>query len=86
MKGEFLWHSHEHEDEMFYVLSGKLDMEFRDRTMTIAENEFIIVPIGKEHRPVAKEEVSLMLFETVTTLNTGDAESNKLTRKELEKI
>ena len=86
MKGEFVWHSHEHEDEMFYVLSGNLDMEFRDKTVTIAENEFIIVPKGKEHRPVAKEEVSLMLFEPITTLNTGDAESNKLTRKELEKI
>ena len=86
LKGEFVWHSHEHEDEMFYVLNGVLQMEFRDKTVEVAENEFIIVPKGVEHRPVAKEEVSIMLFEPATTLNTGDAESNELTRNDLEKI
>lgn len=86
LKGDFVWHSHEHEDEMFYVLNGVLQMEFRDKTVEVAENEFIIVPKGVEHRPVAKEEVSIMLFEPATTLNTGDAESNELTRNNLEKI
>ena len=86
LKGDFVWHSHEHEDEMFYVLNGVLQMEFRDKTVEVAENEFIIVPKGVEHRPVAKEEVSIMLFEPATTLNTGDAESNELTRNDLEKI
>ncbi|MCP9768965.1 cupin domain-containing protein [Lacihabitans sp. LS3-19] len=86
LKGEFVWHSHENEDEMFYVLNGTLEMEFRDKTVSVNQNEFIIVPKGVEHRPVAKEEVSIMLFEPATTLNTGDAESNELTRNELEKI
>jgi mannose-6-phosphate isomerase-like protein (cupin superfamily) len=85
-QGEFVWHSHENEDEMFLVLRGCFNMEFRDKTVTIHENEFLIVPKGVEHRPVAAEEVSIMLFEPATTLNTGDAESNELTRFELEKI
>lgn len=84
-KGEFVWHKHDDEDEMFYVLKGRFSMQFRDKTIEIRENEFLIVPKGVEHRPVAAEEVSVMLFEPVTTLNTGDTESD-LTRKELQKI
>lgn len=84
-KGEFVWHQHDEEDEMFYVLSGKFNMEFRDKTVEIGEGEFIIVPRGVEHRPVAVNEVSVMLFEPATTLNTGNAEGD-LTRHQLEKI
>ena len=71
-KGPFVWHHHDHEDELFYVVKGSFDMEFRDKTITINEGEFIIVPRGVEHRPNAKEEVQIMLFEPATTLNTGN--------------
>lgn len=83
--GEFTWHKHDNEDELFYVVKGSFDMEYRDKTVTIRENEFIIVPRGVEHRPVAKEEVSVMLFEPATTLNTGNI-NNELTKMTLEKI
>ncbi len=72
-QGEFVWHHHEHEDEMFYVVRGAFDMEFRDRTVPLAEGEFLVVPRGVEHRPVAAEEVWVMLFEPAGTLNTGSA-------------
>src|SRR5215204_1538819 len=62
-KNEFVWHNHDLEDEMFLVIDGEFDMEFRDKTVTIKQGEFIIVPRGIEHRPVAKNEVSVMLFE-----------------------
>lgn len=84
-KGEFVWHKHEHEDELFYVVKGSFSMEYRDKTITINENEFLIVPKGVEHRPVAEEEVSVMLFEPAATLNTGDAISD-LTKHQLEII
>ena len=81
-KGEFVWHKHDDEDELFYVLKGSFKIEYRDRTVEINENEFIIVPRGIEHRPVAQEEVSVMLFEPRSTLNTGDAISDR-TKSEL---
>jgi mannose-6-phosphate isomerase-like protein (cupin superfamily) len=84
-QGPFVWHHHDHEDEMFYVVKGRFDMEFRDKTVTISEGEFIIVPRGVEHRPNAKEEAEVMLFEPATTLNTGNVE-NEITQRELEKI
>ncbi|MBN1988826.1 MAG: cupin domain-containing protein [Bacteroidales bacterium] len=84
-KGEFVWHKHDAEDELFYVLDGVLTIEFRDREVTLMPNELIVVPRGVEHRPVAKEEVSVMLFEPSATLNTGDAQGS-LTRNSLEKI
>lgn len=84
-KGEFVWHKHDNEDEMFYVLEGEFNMEFRDRTVKLRANEFLIVPKGVEHRPVAENEVSVMLFEPATTLNTGDTKSD-LTRETLEKL
>jgi mannose-6-phosphate isomerase-like protein (cupin superfamily) len=84
-KGPFVWHQHEHEDELFYVVKGSFDMEFRDKTVTINEGEFIIVPKGVEHRPHAKEEVQVMLFEPAGTLNTGNTE-NEFTKKNLEQI
>ena len=70
--GPFTWHHHDHEDEMFLVVKGAFDMEFRDRTVTIREGEFIVVPRGVEHRPNAQSEVEVLLFEPVTTLNTGN--------------
>jgi mannose-6-phosphate isomerase-like protein (cupin superfamily) len=84
-KGEFVWHKHDDEDEMFYVVEGEFDMELRDKTITIRENEFIIIPRGIEHRPVAQQEVSVILFEPATTLNTGD-QRNQMTKEVLERI
>ena len=84
-KGEFVWHKHDYEDEMFFVVKGNLKMELRDKTIVINENEFIIIPKGVEHKPVADEEVSIMLFEPATTLNTGD-KINELTKNILERI
>ena len=72
-RGEFVWHHHEHEDELFLVVRGSFRMEFRDRTETINEGEVIVVPRGVEHRPVADHEVCVMLFEPAGTLNTGSA-------------
>jgi len=84
-KGPFVWHHHENEDELFYVVKGSFDMEFRNKTVTINEGEFIIVPKGVEHRPHAKEEVQVMLFEPATTLNTGNVRNEK-TKSELEHL
>jgi len=85
LKGEFFFHQHEQEDEMFLIVKGTLKMEFRDRTEILKPGEFIIVPRGVEHKPVADEEVELLLFEPASTLNTGNIE-NERTRKHLEKI
>ena len=84
-RGEFVWHKHDHEDELFLVLNGEFNMEFRDKTITLREKDFLIVPKGTEHRPVALNEVSILLFEPMTTLNTGDTRGI-LTRDTLEKI
>ncbi len=85
LKGEFVWHSHEEEDEMFLVIKGSFNMELRDKTVTINEGEFFIVPRKVEHKPVAAEEVHILLFEPASTINTG-AVQNELTRTKLEKI
>lgn len=85
LKGTFVWHHHEQEDELFLVVKGTLKMEFRDRTELIGENEFIIVPRGVEHRPVADEEVHVLLFEPAGTLNTGNV-LNDLTRQDPEHL
>lgn len=85
LKGEFVWHKHDHEDELFFVIKGSFKMEFREKSIVVNENEFLIVPKGVEHRPVAVEEVSIMLFEPATTLNTGDAKS-ELTKTVLDWI
>ena len=84
-KGPFVWHHHDNEDEMFYVVKGRFDMEFTDRTVTVNEGEFIIVPKGVEHRPNAAEEAQVMLFEPSTTLNTGNVE-NERTLKQLQTL
>ncbi len=85
-KGEFVWHQHENEDEMFMVIKGSFKMELRDKTLDIDEGEFIIIPKGTEHRPVAEAEVHLMLFEPASTLNTGNSIESDLTRHELDEI
>jgi len=72
-QGEFVWHSHVAEDEMFLVVEGRFRMDFRDREQWLETGEFIIVPRGMEHRPVAPEEVSVLLFEPAGTVNTGTA-------------
>ncbi|MEP6793720.1 MAG: cupin domain-containing protein [Saprospiraceae bacterium] len=84
-KGEFVWHKHDDEDEMFYVLDGQFKMELRDQTILLKKNEFLIIPRGVEHRPVAENEVSVMLFEPASTLNTGDTRGD-MTRDHLERI
>ena len=84
-QGEFVWHHHEKEDELFYVVKGSFEMHLRDKIISINEGEFLIVPHGVEHKPVAKEEVEIMLFEPATILNTGNVE-NELTKKELDII
>lgn len=76
-KGPFDWHHHENEDELFYVVKGSFDMEFRDKIVTVNTGEFLIVPRMTEHRPNAKEEVEVMLFEPASTLNTGNIKSEK---------
>lgn len=85
LKGEFVWHKHDNEDEMFLVIEGVLKIEFRDKTIVINKNEFLIVPKGTEHKPIAENEVSVMLFEPASTLNTGNTE-NELTKHILETI
>ncbi len=70
-EGEFVWHKHDHEDELFLVVKGRFRMDFRNREVWLGEGEFLIVPRGVEHRPVANEEVHVLLFEPATTLNTG---------------
>jgi mannose-6-phosphate isomerase-like protein (cupin superfamily) len=84
-QGEFVWHKHENEDEMFFVVKGEFRMEFRDKVVKLNESEFLVVPRGVEHRPVSEKEVSVMLFEPNTTLNTGD-KINDMTKNNLEKI
>jgi mannose-6-phosphate isomerase-like protein (cupin superfamily) len=75
--GEFVWHKHDHEDELFLVVKGRFRMEFRDRHVRLEEGEFLIVPRGVEHRPVADEEAHVLLFEPATTLNTGDVRERR---------
>ena len=85
LKGEFLWHHHENEDEMFLVVRGRLTIRLRDRDVALEENEFLIVPKGVEHMPVAAEEAWVMLFEPKTTLNTGNV-VNERTVSNLQRV
>jgi mannose-6-phosphate isomerase-like protein (cupin superfamily) len=84
-QGEFVWHDHAAEDEMFLVVRGSFRMDFRDRSVTLKEGEFIIVPRGVEHRPVAEQEVEVMLFEPAEIKHTGEVES-ELTVHQYERI
>ncbi len=77
LDGEFVWHHHEEEDELFLVVKGRLLMKLRDRDVWVEEGEFIIIPRGVEHLPVAPEETHVLLFEPKTTLNTGNIRSER---------
>lgn len=79
-QGEFVWHKHDAADELFLVLHGAFDMQYRDRVVTVEEGELIIVPRGTEHCPRAEQEVHVLLFEPADTLNTGDTESERTVR------
>jgi len=84
-QGPFVWHHHDHEDELFLVVKGRFRMEYRDRQVWLEEGEFLIVPRGVEHRPVADEEAHVLLFEPAATLNTGNVR-NERTLERLERI
>jgi mannose-6-phosphate isomerase-like protein (cupin superfamily) len=77
LKGEFVWHQHENEDEMFFIVKGRLLLKFRDRDVWLEEGEFLVVPRGVEHLPIAEEEVHLLMFEPKGTLNTGNIQSER---------
>lgn len=81
LKGEFIWHHHEKEDELFLVVKGCFRMEFRDRHVRVEEGDFIVVPRGVEHRPVADEEAHILLFEPASTLNTGNVRNERTVAK-----
>jgi len=85
LQGEFLWHHHENEDELFLVVRGRLTMRLRDRTVEVNAGEFIIIPRGVEHLPVAEEETHVILLEPKSTLNTGNVR-NERTVAELERL
>ena len=85
LKGEFVWHHHEQEDELFLVVQGTLRMRLRDRAVSLLEGEFLIVTRGVEHLPIAEDEVHVLLFEPKSTLNTGNVR-NERTIAELERI
>jgi len=85
LNGEFIWHKHDKEDELFLVIKGTLFMELRNESIEINEGEFFIVPRGIEHKPVAKEEVHILLFEPASTVNTGEVH-NEMTKTILEKL
>jgi mannose-6-phosphate isomerase-like protein (cupin superfamily) len=76
-RGEFVWHKHENEDELFLVVKGELTVKLRDRELCVREGEFVVIPRGVEHCPVAKDEVHLVLIEPKTTLNTGDVRNER---------
>jgi mannose-6-phosphate isomerase-like protein (cupin superfamily) len=85
LKGEFVWHKHEGEDELFWVVKGRFRLELREKHVWLEEGEFMVVPRGVEHRPVADEEAWVVLFEPASTLNTGNVK-NERTLKQLEKL
>jgi mannose-6-phosphate isomerase-like protein (cupin superfamily) len=76
-QGEFVWHHHDHEDELFLVVQGRFRMDFRDRAVWVEEGEFLIVPRGVEHCPFAEEEAHVLLFEPASTLNTGNVQNER---------
>lgn len=84
-KGEFTWHKHDNEDELFYVVKGKLLIKLRDKDIYLQEGEFVIIPKGVEHLPIAEDEAHVMLIEPKSTINTGDIE-NEFTKNALDKI
>lgn len=85
LKGEFVWHHHEVEDELFLVIKGRLLIKFRDRDVCLEEGELVVIPAGAEHKPVAEKEAHVLFFEPQTTLNTGNVQDER-TVSELERI
>ena len=85
-QGEFIWHKHDNEDELFLVIEGSFKMELRDKSIQLNKGDFIIIPKGVEHKPSAENEVQIMLFEPATTLNTGENPVSDLTKKDLDWI
>jgi mannose-6-phosphate isomerase-like protein (cupin superfamily) len=81
LKGEFVWHHHEREDELFLVVKGRLLMKLRDKDLVIEPGEFVIIPHGVEHLPVAEEETYVLLFEPKSTLNTGNVRNDRTVAK-----
>ncbi len=87
VKGEFVWHKHDEDDELFLVLKGRLVIQLRDQDITLNEGELVVIPKGVEHRPVAEDEVHMMLIEPKTVVNTGDAtDERKIAPDELSHI
>ena len=86
LKGEFIWHQHDDEDEMFFIVKGRLLIKFRDRDVWLNEGEFLVVPRGVEHCPVAEEEAHLLMFEPIGTLNTGNVADSDRTKTDLERL
>lgn len=86
VQGEFPWHHHDHEDELFLVHRGRLRIELRDRAVELGPGEMLVVPRGVEHRPVAEREVEMLLFEPAGTLNTGNLAGHPMTRQELGRV
>ena len=85
LEGEFIWHDHAHEDELFYIIKGSLQIEFRERIVTLNEGEMLVIPKGVEHKPIAKEEVWVLLFEPSNIKHTGGVQ-HELTKESFEKI
>ena len=85
VKGEFVWHNHKDEDELFYIIKGTLKIDLEGEMLTLREGDMTIIPRGVEHKPIAEEEVWLMLFEPTNTKHTGEVE-HELTKKNIEKI
>lgn len=86
LEGEFVWHKHEHDDELFLVVAGRMSIDLRDRTVELEEGEFLVVPRGVEHRPRAERECRVLLLERAGLLNTGDAPHGALTRHSPDRI
>jgi len=85
LKGEFVWHDHKNEDELFFIIKGTLKLEFRDKIVTLNEGEMLIIPKGVEHKPIAEEEVWVLLFEPSNIKHTGSVK-HELTKASFEKI
>ena len=86
LEGEFVWHKHDSEDELFLVVHGQLSIDFRDRTIELDEGEFLVVPKGMDHRPHAERECEVLLLERKGVVNTGDAAESELTHRTLDRI